>query len=600
MATKKQTKKPKQPSTKQPRAPEVVATPEASFIDLELPAELDPSVIAPFERLIPEYLRGLKIPITVPPVPHDVPGSPPEPIYDSRAQDDIQGNVIPGFNKPHQQFLFFALGDSRQAKGFLKWLVPYLSSMEEVIQFRRLYRAKRLSVGKDRVALCSTWVNIAFSHRGTAKLVSQGEADAFGDVGFRTGMAARSTYLGDPGDPAARGHQSKWKVGSEKKDADLVVIIAADDSGALTDFADLVKLRATGADMRLVFEQRGDDLPAPLRGHEHFGFKDGISQPGVRGKLSTAPGDYITPRYIDDTDERRLYFAKPGQLLTWPGQYLLGEPRQNTEHLSNPASTSASNFPKWARRGSYLVVRRLHQDVPAFWKFAKAGASAVGMSPTQFASTLVGRWPSGAPVMRTPTSENAALGGDEFANNHFLFDDDTRPSALRPIAGYGGDGFPQATADFLARVCPHFAHIRKVNPRDGATDLGKPQDNLVRAILRRGIPYGKPLLGVKRPSKRLFLEDRGLMFLCYASSIEDQFEFMQRRWANSPVQPNTGGHDPILGQNGSDASRVRVIEFPRPGGGVARLRLKQEWVIPTGGGYFFAPTIGTVRDVYAA
>jgi hypothetical protein len=57
------------------------------------------------------------------------------------------------------------------------------------------------------------------------------------------------------------------------------------------------------------------------------------------------------------------------------------------------------------------------------------------MSLQHFASMLVGRWPSGAPLMRSPAAENPALTGDEWANNHFIFDDDTRPSALRPIPG---------------------------------------------------------------------------------------------------------------------------------------------------------------------
>ena len=38
------------------------------------------------------------------------------------------------------------------------------------------------------------------------------------------------------------------------------------------------------------------------------------------------------------------------------------------------------------------------------------------------------------------------------------------------------------------------------------------------------------------------------MFVAYVGSIEDQFEFVTRRWANSAVQPNVGGHDPIIGQ----------------------------------------------------
>jgi deferrochelatase/peroxidase EfeB len=102
---------------------------------------------------------------------------------------------------------------------------------------------------------------------------------------------------------------------------------------------------------------------------------------------------------------------------------------------------------------------------------------------------LVGRWPSGAPIVRTPSADDTALGEDSFANNHFIFDDHTRPAELKIIPGYPGDTFPQGMADFLATVCPHFAHIRKVNPRDSITDLGKPEDNLARTILRRGIPF---------------------------------------------------------------------------------------------------------------
>lgn len=349
--------------------------------------------------------------------------------------------------------------------------------------------------------------------------------------------------------------------------------------------------------MNLICQQRGETLPGDFRGHEHFGFKDGISQPGIRGKLSTAPGDYITPRYFANEDSRRLTFAKPGQLLAWPGQFLLGEQRQNGEHLYHPAPPAA-NFPAWAAKGSYLVVRRLRQDVAAFWSFVSATASQVGLTPDKVAAMLIGRWPSGAPLIRTPNADNAALGEDSFANNHFIFDDNTRPANLDPIPGYAGDNFPPGAADFLATVCPHFAHIRKVNPRDSVTDLGKPEDNLARMILRRGIPFGPPVIGVKNPTKAVQEAERGLMFLSYGSSIENGFEFIQRRWSNIPVQPNFGGHDPIIGQNGSASDRKRAIDFPTAGGPV-RISFKEEWVTPTGGGYFFAPTITVIRTVLA-
>ena len=528
----------------------------------------------------------------------ELPGAEPEPVYGAKARANIQGNTIPGFNKDHQHFLFFRLGNLRRAKQWLRWIAPLITSMEEVLAFVRAHRALRLRLGVSDPPMCATWVNIAFSCRAIELLVGKADAAAFGDQSFRQGLAARSTYLGDPTNPSHPGHRRRWVVGGPRNEADILVIVAADDPEDLVTLADAIKRRAAASGLRLLFEQRGDTLPGRLRGHEHFGFKDGVSQPGVRGKVSAAPGDFITPRYIDPADPRARFFAKPGQLLVWPGQFLLGEPRQQTEHLYSSAP-AAANFPRWAALGSYLAARRLRQDVPAFWKFAIAAAAVLGMPPQRFASMLVGRWPSGAPIMRTPAADDAALAGDEWANNHFIFDDNTRPSLLRPIPGYGGDAFPQAAADLLGSVCPHFAHIRKTNPRDSATDLGKPHDSMLRMILRRGIPFGDPLVGVRRPSTSLLKRERGLMFICYGSTIEDQFELLARRWANSPIQPNFGGHDPIIGQSDRRGARERFIDFPAPGG-TRRIRLRNEWVIPTGGGYFFAPPIEAIAGVLGA
>ena len=550
-------------------------------------------------KFVPEIaLKDIHIPILTPLGDEDVPGSPAEPVFDSAAQRDIQGNIIPGFNKDHQHFLFLTIGKPKPAKAFLREILPGISTMEEVMAFRRLYRSKRLLLGRHRTYLCSTWINIGFSRRAIELLANKADADAFGDGSFQLGLAQRSSYLGDPTTSSHRGSPGKWKVGGPKNEADIVIILASDHADVLDDLVELTKQRARDGGLKVIFEQRGDTLSGDLRGHEHFGFKDGVSQPGIRGKLSPAPGDYITPRYISAADPRRLYLAKPGQQLVWPGQFLLGEQRQSTEDQIN-AFGAASNFPKWARRGSYLVVRRLQQDVPAFYKFVALGAARAGMTRDKFAAMLVGRWPSGAPLLRVPGADNPALGDDDFANNHFIFDDDSRPSSLRPIPGYAGDTYPQATADFLAQVCPHFAHIRKVHPRDTATDLGKPGDSFTRMILRRGIPFGPQLVGVQKPKPDLVAKDRGLMFLCYGASIEDQFEFLQRRWSNSGSQPNRGGFDPIIGQSGRHGSRVRFIDFPTPAGTV-RIKMKNEWVTPTGGGYFFAPSISAIRDVLAA
>jgi Dyp-type peroxidase family len=553
-------------------------------------------------KLEPEVPEGISISALGGDPAAELPGAEPEPVYDVKRRANIQGNIIPGFNKDHQHFLFFELGDLERARQWLRWIAPLLTSMEEALAFVRVHRALRLRLGvtEPEPQMRATWVNIAFSYHGIELLAGRAVAEAFGDQSFRQGLAARSAYLGDPTDPQHPGHSSHWVVGGPEQEVDVLVIVAADDHGDLVSSVQRVKNRARQSGLQLLFEQRCDTLPGLLRGHEHFGFKDGVSQPGVRGKVSTAPGDFITPRYLDAADPRAHFFAKPGQLLLWPGQFLLGEPRQHTEDLYSSAPAAApGTFPHWAALGSYVVCRRLQQDVSAFWRFAIDAASELGIPVTYFASLLVGRWPSGAPVMRTPAADNPALAGDIWANNHFIFNDNTRASMLRPIPGYAGDAFGQAAADLLGTVCPHFAHIRKTNPRDIATDLGKPHDSMLRMILRRGIPFGDPLVGVKRPSQRLLRQERGLVFVCYGATIEDQFELLTRRWSNSPIQPNLGGHDPIIGQSDRRGARERFIDVPTPGG-TRRVTLDNEWVIPTGGGYFFAPPIEAIAGVLGA
>jgi Dyp-type peroxidase family len=525
----------------------------------------------------------------------------PEVVYDRPIRQSIQGNIVPGFNKDHQHFLFYRITEFLRTKKFLRAMSPSITSMDEALDFVRAHRELRLKSGKaEPPGLKATWVNIAFSCRGIEKL-GAGSGEQFGDQSFRQGLAERSTYLGDPTDSSQPGHRSRWRVGGPHNEADILLIVASDSTADLDRKVRAIRKLANTARLDLLFEQRGDTLPGALRGHEHFGFKDGVSQPGIRGKASDAAGDYITPRYLvpaEKLDQHPMIFARPGQALVWPGQFLLGEPRQAPNHPHNEG-LPASNFPSWAARGAYLVCRRLNQDVVAFWNFVAEAAWRVGVPPVRLAAALVGRWPSGAPLMRTPAADNPALAGDSFANNHFIFDDDTRPSSLREIPGYAGDTFDRARADMLGAVCPHFAHIRKVNPRDSATDLGKMEDTLTRLILRRGIPFGPPIVGVKKPSRKLLVQERGLMFLCYGATIEEQFEFLVRRWANSAIQPDLGGHDPIIGQRDARGDRTRFVDLPTSSGTV-RLELNAEWVTPTGGGYFFAPPIAALADVLGA
>ncbi|MGC5173249.1 Dyp-type peroxidase [Microbacterium sp. DT81.1] len=522
-----------------------------------------------------------------------------EPLIDGQAAADIQGNVFPGFNKDHQRFLFLTMNVTDDARTWLRWLAPRLSSMQEVLDFRREFRRERLLTGTTEPSKPATWIAFALSHHAICKLLGKHAGDEMGDEAFRQGMAARSTLLGDPAEQSLPGHRERWRVGGPDSEVDFLVIVAADIAQDVEQAAAEIVQAAARGGLTLSFEQVGENLPGNLSGHEHFGFKDGISQPGIRGV--TSDGEHLSPRYLDPRNPHSRIFGKPGQPLVWPGQFLLGLPRQDPADPLAPAEDNG-NFPAWARNGSYLVCRRLNQDVPAFWDFAATASREYGTSPVRFASMMVGRWPSGAPISRSPHEDDLSLAGDEFAHNHFLFDDDTThwlPSKELAEAGYKEDDHTRATADIFGQTCPMAGHIRKVNPRDSGTDFGASADTMLRLMMRRGIPYGPVLAGVKDPPPQLIAAERGLMFVAYMSSIEDQFEFVTRRWANSSLQPNASGHDPIIGQSDVHGDRERTLELRLPGGDRERFSLPREWITPTGGGYFFAPAISAVGNVLA-
>jgi len=56
--------------------------------------------------------------------------------------------------------------------------------------------------------------------------------------------------------------------------------------------------------------------------------------------------------------------------------------------------------------------------------------------------------------------------------------------------------------------------------------------------------------------------------------------------------PQDGGHDLLVGQN--RAGRECLL---RTSGGEVPLKTMADWVIPTGGGYFFAPLISALRSL---
>jgi Dyp-type peroxidase family len=521
--------------------------------------------------------------------------------------DDIQGIAVPGFFKPQQQLLGVTWvakpAVTTAFKKLLAELVGDITTASQALADRRAHRRRRAQQQAAPAAQAGVLTAVGFTHQGLAKLTPG--AQAVPSEAYRRGLPARSAFLGDPTDAGAEGAAKNWKVGATGQELDALFIVAGNTEAEVEQAASALVERLQQAGVDVTYREKGG-LRHDLPGHEHFGFDDGVSQPGIRGRASEAHHDYITERTIAPSQhpEHALY-GKPGQDLVWPGVLLLGHPATSPDPLIPGLPSPA--VPDWTRNGSFLVFRRLRQDVGLFWRTMRDTAQALsaqpgfdGLTDEALAARIVGRWPSGAPVNRVPEQDLPALGQDDLANNNFRFDS---PSVAYPLVHGHEDAYPMAQADPAGTRCPWAAHIRKVNTRDSGSDMGGRDATYARRLLRVGVPFGQPLKDryadlTQDPDKG----ERGLLFLSIQASIEDQFEFLTTRWMGDPSRPKTpAGHDVFIGQNATPGEdRVRRCTLFGKGLEQTAIETSAQWVVPTGGGYFFIPSLSALRQVLSA
>jgi Dyp-type peroxidase family len=449
---------------------------------------------------------------------------------------EIQALVFSGYPKNEAgTYLLLRVVDRARARAWLRALVDEVS-FGELMEY-------------------GSTLNVAISAPGLAALGLDTASLATFPLEFREGLREKDeTYrpriLGDVGDSAP----SKWAWGGPAQPEVHVLLMLFGPKEDASFAARVAEHRARLAGALEEVHAPIDTISLPER-REHFGFADGIAQPRIEGQ---------TPRR--DTSESPIK----------AGEFLFGYDNEFDKRPSSPSvgpSASASRHlqaaPNGDRKdlglnGTFLVVRQLEQDVASFWRsMAEHSKNAQGDVDRQqaiwLASKCVGRWPSGAPLARSPEADDRTLSNDD------SFD-------------YSGDarGFK----------CPMGAHIRKANPRDSlepsrAASLVATRR---RRIVRRGRAYGPPLAQFAPDDG----EKRGLVFICLNTNIRRQFEFIQQSWLNNEKFSGLyEDQDPIVG----DQTPGHGATFTIPAHPLRRRLVGLErFVRVRGGEYFFLPS----------
>ncbi len=391
----------------------------------------------------------------------------------------------------------------------------WVSAIKEKIQSVESMRA---NVQGDK-----RWVTVAFTWNGSRALRLDEASLATFPEEFKQGMAARAEVLGDTGANAPE----HWVGRLASPDLHAIAILFARDSTehdrCVSEHEKLVAA-CPGVEILSVLDLKA--VPPFDYAHDHFGYRDRLSQPVIEGG-----GEEPTPG--------------SGAPLK-PGEFILGYPDEYGVVADRPQPAIL------ARNGSYMAYRRLEEHVGKFREFLRQH----GETPEEqelIAAKLMGRWRSGAPLVLSPDKDDPALGADMQRNNNFNYKE------MDPH-GY---------------AVPLGSHARRMNPRDTAANMNR------RRMIRRGATYG-PYLPEGAPEDGA---ERGIAAFVICGSLIRQFEFAQNVWANDRnFHELVNERDPIIGAHDG------TLEFKVPKRPIRRtIKELPAFTTVKGGAYFFLP-----------
>jgi len=483
---------------------------------------------------------------------------------------DIQGIILSGYaHLRYGAYLFLQVKNPTQARAWLKKVIPLITTSE---------RWEVSPTGDKKKPNVTT--NLGFTHSGFKALRLPDEALLSFAREFIWGMGERSHTLGDRGPSAPE----NWEVGGPNTpEVHAVLYLNAMDEETLDhwrrEHRKLLEENAGG--VVEVNEQHGNRPPSEK---EHFGFHDGIAQPKIQRMLG-CPDD--GPNVVA-TGEIILGYENE-----FPGGMKPPTPWMSPDHdpgnllqSFGPEDTALQGRRNFGLRGTYMVYRKLAQDVAGFWDYMAANArrGPDGSPDVQdmlyLAAKCVGRWPSGAPLVLAPDHDDPELGRDDNRNDKFLYFEKDR------------DGY----------ACPLGSHIRRCNPRDsryleedrkfalGSSDKHR--------IIRRAVSFGPDLfprdeveLGKIPANLKDDGQERGLHFFGLNANLRSQFEFLQQVWCDNEVFEGLDDNkDPLIGDNDGTGEMV-IPNHP------VRRRLSHlpRFITPKGGAYFFVPSLTSLR-----
>jgi len=425
---------------------------------------------------------------------------------------DVQGGILHPRPSPYVgTYLLLRIDDPREGREMLGRL------------------AGRIASAAAWSAKSGAWLNVALTYRGLEALGVPAESLATFAPEFREGMAARAGALGDVGANAPENWESPLGTGDVHV---ALAVIARDDAGLVAMLEEAYAGYGELRGVEVIWRQDCYALPTE---REAFGFRDGISHPAVEG--SGIPGSNPQEEPLKAGEFVTGYVDETGDLTPVPQPEQLG------------------------RNGTYVVFRKLHQDVAAFRRYLRDHATGAE-DEELLAAKFVGRWRSGAPLVLAPDRDDPELGADPARNNDFLY----------------------RAEDERGLRCPVGSHIRRMNPRD-ATVTG---DVRLHRMIRRGTSYG-PLL------PEGILEDdgaeRGLCFVFIGAHIARQFEFVQAQWVNDGrAFAASKERDPLIAaHDGTGVFTIPARPIRR------RLTALPQFVTTRGGEYCFAPSLTAMR-----